>query len=48
MRLEQRPFELRALDIEAKRQLLPHPVTIAGSCGTGLHHAVRRPWLPFG
>jgi hypothetical protein len=48
MRLEQRPFELRALDIKAKRQLLAHPVTIAGSCGTGLHHAVRRPWLPFG
>src|SRR3954453_10274148 len=48
MRLEQRPFEFRALDIEAKRQLLPHPVTITGSCRTGLHHAVRRPWLLFG
>jgi hypothetical protein len=48
MRLEQRPFELRALDIQAERQLLPDPGTITGRCGTGVHHAVRRPWLPFG
>jgi hypothetical protein len=48
MRFEQRSFELRALDIEAERQLLPDPSTIAGSCGTGVHQAVRRPWLPFG
>jgi hypothetical protein len=48
MQLEQRPFELRAFEIEAKRQLLAHPGTFTGSCGTRVHHAVRRRWLQFG
>jgi len=48
MRLEQRPLELRALDIQAERELLPDPSTIARSCGTGVHQAVRRPSLSFG
>jgi hypothetical protein len=47
MGFEQRPFEFRALDIQAKRQLLPDPSTITGHCGTGVHQAVRRPWLPL-
>ena len=48
MRLEQRPLELRALDIQAERELLPDPRAIAGSYGTGVHQAVRRPSLSFG